>query len=391
MNIVIVPSWFPSPNNPINGSFFLEQAESIAKTGHHVFVIDCSYQDKSNYFRKTNFFKTINKKGNLTIISHTLPAFGIFKRNKTSFTLYHNRLQKIIKKIHLKYKIDIIHSHSYLPAGYIAGKIAKKYNIPHVITEHSSSIVNNIRSIDLEKYKATICNSDKIIAVGESLSRNLESKFHVGEKLVIIPNIVSKLFIRESTNKVSSGKFRFVSVGSLEIRKNHYNLIKAFARLIAFNSNFELNIIGNGLERKKLQELIDELELNDKIKLLGQKNRKDTAEIMREHDIFIMVSTAETFGVVYVEALMSGLPIIGLKNGGSEYIINEHNGILIQNNDIEEIFCAMKSVYEKYNSYNINRIIADAYEMYSEEKVVPRIINIYKEVIEKREINESKR
>ena len=98
-------------------------------------------------------------------------------------------------------------------------------------------------------------------------------------------------------------------------------------------------------------------------------------------DCFVLPSRYETFGVVYIEALASGRPVIGALNGGAEDIINNLNGYLVPIDDIDKLAEKMLELYKKIDSYNEEEIRSDCLKRFSPEVIVNKIISVYKEVL----------
>ena len=105
---------------------------------------------------------------------------------------------------------------------------------------------------------------------------------------------------------------------------------------------------------------------------------------MSKCDAFVLASKYETFGVVYIEALASGKPVIGTYNGGAEDIINDSNGLLVKVDDINDLGNAMKKIIKNINIYNSEEIRNDCIEKYSKKKIIKDIINEYNNVLERR-------
>ena len=92
--------------------------------------------------------------------------------------------------------------------------------------------------------------------------------------------------------------------------------------------------------------------MEKQIKLLGRLSRLRTAEEVKNSDAFVLASVNEPFGVVYIEALACGKPVIGSRNGGAEFIINSSNGLLVDVDNREQLAKAMKYLYDNINGYD---------------------------------------
>jgi len=121
--------------------------------------------------------------------------------------------------------------------------------------------------------------------------------------------------------------------------------------------------------------------MQEQIKLLGFAPRKQVLEELQKSDAFILSSKYETFGVVVIEAMSCGLPAIATKCGGPESIIeNSELGLLVENDDLEELSNAMKDMYENRADYNSNKIRTYVVNNFSEKAVASKLINIYEKV-----------
>jgi len=123
----------------------------------------------------------------------------------------------------------------------------------------------------------------------------------------------------EKKKQKSSSQFIIGSVGRLHPVKNYQSLIETFSRLA--NKNIKLQIVGEGTERKKLEESINNLRLEDYVELMGQ--RKDIPRILSGWDLYVQPSLSEGFGLATVEAMLSGLPVVVTPGGSLPEIIRD--------------------------------------------------------------------
>src|SRR5699024_6226829 len=121
-------------------------------------------------------------------------------------------------------------------------------------------------------------------------------------------------------------------------------LIKAFSDIFMDNKNIYLNIIGDGPLFSKIKNQIQNLRMEERIKMHGFLSREKTAHILKKSHVFVSASILETFGVPFIEALACGKPVIGIKNGPIDKYINDSNGILFEQDDINDLMDKLNEV-----------------------------------------------
>ncbi|MBM6838532.1 glycosyltransferase, partial [Clostridium saudiense] len=207
----------------------------------------------------------------------------------------------------------------------------------------------------------------QVIVVGNGL-REAISKYIDKDKILIIPNMVS---IERKYQEVDVNKkgFRFFSLGLLNKKKGMDLLIDAFNNHREILSQCELYIGGDGEERASLQRTIEQYGLNDKIKLIGKLCREEVAYHMSNCDCFVLASRFETFGIVYLEAMIYGKPVIATKTGGPDTFVNDENGILVPVNDVNLLGEAIVKMANRINDYDADKISNFCKENFSEEAV----------------------
>ena len=192
-----------------------------------------------------------------------------------------------------------------------------------------------------------------------------------------MPNMVNPIFF-ERRNRKEHEKVIFLSIGNLIPIKKMDLLIETFKNTLLKDS--ELWIVGDGPERQKLQQIIDN-NIGNKVRLLGKKNKAEIADLMNISDIFVMVSESETFGVVYIEALAMGIPVVAAKNGGADDIIDYNNGILIDVNNKAQLKKALYNIRNQYLQYNTNEISKSCWNKYSSEVIVEKQMHAFSNLV----------
>ena len=379
MHIMFIPSWYSNVRNKVHGSFFKEQALELQKAGVKVTV---AYNEvwPLTMLGKIHEEKGLNYNIEDGLKTYRYKNYNYIPKNPLMFKVFNKRMEKLYKEIVKKEgAIDIIHAQSSLWGGISAAYIAEKYNIPLVITEHSSVE----RGPYVKKsYIPFICDSykkaQKVITVGNGLKNEIES-LSGRQDIEVIGNLVdlSKFTIKK---RIKNEKFIFFSLAFLEGEKGFDTLIKSFAKKFK-DKEAVLYIGGDGSQRSWLEALTVENGVKDQIIFLGALSRDDVSKWMNKCDCFVLPSRYETFGVVYIEALASGRPVIGALNGGAEDIINNLNGYLIPIDDIDILAEKMIEVYDNIESYDEEEIRIDCLKRFSPKVIVNKIISVYKEVL----------
>ena len=379
MHIMVIPSWYSSKANKVHGSFFKEQFKALQNDGEKISVAYNEIWPITN-LGKIKEKRKINFQVEDNLRTYRYKDYNYFPKNPMMFRSFNKRMDKLYKEIVKKEgKVDIIHAHSCFWGGIAAAYISKKYNIPLVITEHSSL---KYAKYAKDSYKQYIFDAykeaDILVSVGTGLKKEISE--YVDRDIMVIPNMVdlNLFYIDNNKNK----KFTFFSCAFLEEGKGMGDLIKAFS--MAFKGqDVILNIGGDGSTKNSLEELAKEINIDEQVNFLGALSREQVSEEMRKCDAFALPSEHETFGVVYIEALACGKPVIGANNGGAEDIIEEYNGIIANKNDVDSIKDALIEIKENYNIYNKNLIRKKVVDKYSEEVLVECIKGVYKEAYER--------
>ncbi len=374
MNILVIPSWYGTKVNPTNGSFFKEQALALKEKGHNVIIafVEVTLEKLSNEDKKVQYYideglKTYRIKENKIRKTGNIGTSMAIKRG----------IIKIYNELTKNDKIDIIHLHSCVWAGAGAVAIKKKANVPLVITEHSSFYARykvNIFEDFLIKYITK--NSNYMICVSNTL-KNIMLKYT--DSIDVIPNMVD--CDKFKLNNINlEDKFIFLTVSYLKDNKNVDVLIKAFKKALD-HIDAKLIIGGKGPEEEKLKKLCADLGISDKVEFKGALSRAEVPEVINSCNVFVLASKFETFGVVLIEALSSGKPVISTKNGGAQDIVNSNNGFLVDVDSVSQLGDAIIKMKENYSKYNSADISRECKDKYNKTNIATRIEEVYKKLL----------
>lgn len=382
MHILLLPSWYPLNETDLNGSFFREQAHALARSGEKVGVIVPQF--RSLRLGKKAVFGRYDEEhwqdGEVaTYFKHNVawlprvPHIDANRWTKAGLALF----ERYIKE---QGKPDVIHVHSLTHAGALAVAIKQKYGIPYCVTEHSSVFGRGlIKDWEIPTLKKAEQSADKLLAVSKSLADTLKTQLN-GKTWEIFPNLLDNLFLEPDTKNVAR-KSQICAVGFLRPNKGFDILLKAFAIVLPQYPQWHLMIGGDGPEKVNLAALITKLGLENNVTLLGSLSRMQVRDLMRESELFVVSSHVETFGIVAIEALSQGTPVVATLCGGPESIVTAENGVLVPTNDEKALAEGILSVLANALDYDHEAIKADCIATYSEPAFVQRLKQIYQNIL----------
>ncbi|MEO8711730.1 MAG: glycosyltransferase [Parafilimonas sp.] len=384
MKVLWLASWYPDEYEPTNGDFVQRHAKAVSQL-MYVDVIHVAQACKDfNHLNKI----VLNDDGNLHEAIHyfTYKKTGIDLLDKVLYNkTYLNYYKKILDQyIQEKGKPDLVHVHVPMKAGIIALKFSKKLNISYIVSEHSSLYVKNAddnfftRSFYFRHNTKKIFKKAALITnVSAAIAKVLKEMFGLND-VHIIPNVVDTNYFNfkpKEKNKI----FRWLHVSTMLPLKNVDKIIQTFKKISATNTDWELIICGP--INKEYELLVSGLNLQAKIKFIGEVSYEQVAIEMQKADAFIMFSKHENFPCVIIEALCCGLPVVASNVGGISEAVNESNGILVEVNDTVALQNAITSLMNNSEKFNAEKIAADAVSKYNYNTVAQQFISVYKEVL----------
>lgn len=373
MRICFVCNGIPSERYPLIGIFEFDQARELVKKGEEVayFAIDM----RSIRHKRKWGVNTYNRDG-VKVVEYNLPLGRIPLAIRALVgSLMVKKLYGITYKEHSP---DLFHAH-FTMMGVIASSIAKKTMKPLVLTEHSSLMNNENVDTDVLKFaERAYSEADKVIAVSSALSKKI--KKHTGIDSIIVPNMLSEECFFLSTKEKHNG-IGFITTCNLIPHKRLEQLLRVFIEIADENKDIYLGIIGDGELRNRLVKISNDSNVGDRIKFYGLQSRSSIAEIYKQYDCFVLPSMRETYGVSFIEAMATGLPVISTLCGGPEDFVNEENGILIPVDDKEALKNAMKTMCKNIGLYDALKIKNYVKDRFSGNVVADELCDVYKEVL----------
>lgn len=383
LHLLILSHSYPTKYHPFSGIFWKEQGGYFANIGNKVSALAIVPISIKSCFKRGDLKERIplsDQKIQERVVTfpnipflHFMVSYLVLWRGKSLIQSY----------IHKNGKPDVIHLHRF-EAGLLALYIKKRFNIPVVLTEHSSRFLYHQLTLKEQKIaKKVFTGVDYRIAVSPVLSAQLKTDYNLNFNF--LPNTVDVEKFQRNKEESKEDHFTFFTAGHLGENKNHSELIEAFHAFQIDVPNSQLIIAGDGPLKYFLSEKIKKIELEKKIYLLGQLPRLELIEWMNKSHVAIVSSKKETFSVVIIEALSCGIPVISTKCGGPESIItSDFLGELVDVST-KGLLNGMKKVYTNYAHYSPEEIVKFVESNYSEPVILTKVLDIYKNLLRNNE------
>jgi len=399
MKVLVISHMYPSTFNNVYGIFVHEQVKALIKIGTDIKVISpvpwvpFPINRISEKWERYSLIPEYENRDNVSVWyprSITFPKALFFEY---SGERVYKGIKALVKNIYKGYKFDLIHAHVALPDGYAAMKLAKDFNVPYMVTIHGQDLQQTIYKNHKckENILKVIRSAKKIILVSNKL-KNVIKKYYddKNNKFKVISNGVNirDISIGNDIKKNRAGNKFLLSVSNLIKTKGIDLNIKAFNKLTQKYPNLRYLIVGNGPERSNLEILSKELGIKDKIEFLGMLSHEDVMEYMAQANIFSLPSWNEAFGVVYIEAMAHGKPVIGCKGEGIEdFVENGKTGMLFNPKDVNSLTETMDYLLSNPDKAKEmgERARKMVLENYTWEKNAEKTNKLYKEVFNKAE------
>lgn len=412
MKIVIATAvYYPQINGVAVFSHNL--AVGLAGRGNEVMVI-CPSQTGKNYTWtidgvKTVYLRSVQAKVYPDQI-HPVPEKKKILGHKLPRLLYKHGFRVSVfpalevKKVLDEFQPDVVHVQVSDPIGLSVVSYARKHDIPVVTTEHNQPEVlteslkmpgvvkKGANAVLAAYFRNRQSKSDFVTMPTERAIRGLigeGTEFPVPVAAVSNGVDLSHFKPGKASNEIyekyglSKDGLKVLYVGRVDPEKQVGLVISAFKEARRNLPKTELIIVGDGVDKARLEKKVEAEGLGDCVRFLGRVLPPDLYELYKVGDVFVTASEIETQGIVLIEAAASGLPLIAVDKGAvAEVCVDSENGYLCQPGAVKEISVAMVKILsddklrEKFAKASVK--IASEHDF---EKTLDSFMNIYDRVV----------
>ncbi len=362
MKILFVNYEYP-PLGGGGGGGMKEICEELART-HEVHVLTSGAVG----------LEAVDRHATLNLTVHRVFVKGRKARATASFVSMFDFLPSGIKlgnKLIKEHQFDVINTWFAIPSGITGGWIARKNKVPHLLTVIGGDIYDPSKWYSPHSWlpsklgvKWALKRGDKFVAISTDIARRTKEYFNFNKNIDVISLGIQEPEFTPVTRAelgMDPDKKYIVTVGRQVRRKDYPTLLRAVSQLS--RTDIDLIMIGDGPEQENLQALAEELGISDRVQFRGFVSYEVKYQVLANSDLFILASLHEGFGVVYLEAMYCGLPIIAADIGGQVDLLEEGlSGHLVRIGDVDQMSVAIDSVFSsseqaaKMGEHNIRHV-----------------------------------
>ncbi len=361
--ILFLTPWYPDNDLPHHGVFIRDQASAISEKDDVVVV-----SSKVDY-RSFSFFSwkltesTFGKvKEYRIVVNKSIPVI-----NQINYLLIS---VWIAFKVGKEMRANIVHGNIAYPGGIWAYCVARLLRCPFIVSDHTSRFTDNFRSVFHRMSTLfALRRAAHVIAVSTWAAERIKSV--MGQDVDIVPNLIH---VREySVTTVPDFPVQIGFLGGLSSeRKGLDILLKAIADI---KKGFVLHIGGTGKRVDAYKMLAERLNVAEKCRFHGFVPY--VPDFMKQLHFFVSSSRMEAFGMVIVEAMASGLPVVATNSGGPADFIDASCGRLVAMEDVDGLRKVIAWMIDNHHSFDRNTIRNKALEQYSSDSFLQRIDELY--------------
>jgi len=388
MRILSLHEDWPHPSSPAVWIHAAEQLKEVAKNCQvSVIVTPCqplrlNYKDQHT----KKFSRRIRENG-----------FWVYRQRYLSIKRSKSRLDDYSKALSVFYTIlkegisfQLIHAHYSYPTGYVAALVARWLRKPLIITAHGTDIWNlihrkNLHQFVIDRSMTALTTANKILAVSEDL-KSMLNQLGFGQKTDMISmGIQTDSFtIKDKINckkklGLNTNQIFLLYVSYLHNEKGSDLLPTILRRVLNTNQIVNLIIIGKGELRETIEREFYKLGLGKKVHFTGEITHGKVADYLGAAELLIMPSRQESRGMVAIEALACGTPVVAFHVGGlPETIVDDTLGLLVEPDNPYTFAEAINQALSR--TWDAELLNKKAQE-FSWDNIIPHIIDAYKRVL----------
>ena len=357
--------------------------EHMIRLGHKVTIITSLFADlkKQETINGVNIFR--------------VPVFSRSQTTVASIISMLTFLPSSVAKSFIQFngsQFDIINTHFAVPSGPTGYILSKLFQIPNVLSIHGGDIFDPSKRLSPHQtsllsntVRVMLKTADRVVAQSNNTMNNAYQYYKINRPIDLIPLGINKpVFERKTRSQLNldSDDFVFCTIGRLVKRKNIDDILEILSKISTIQK-LKFIVIGEGPEYIHLMELTKRLNLREKVIMTGNISNEEKFQYLYLSDCYVSTALHEGFGLVFLEAMESGIPIVCYNHGGqTDFLIDGKTGFLVELGDKKKF---KKKICELMNNpelrLNISTYNKKLVQHYYINECTEKYLNLFNETI----------
>ena len=360
-NTIHIRDYYPSEENPASSPWVYDQVKALQQFNINSLVISPTpflpnfLRSKNNYYLYPKADETIKNYEGTDVVR---PKFFKIPKNKLLSLNFKNLSKSILRAATKAESFSLIHAH-FGQNGIATLKLKEKYNVP-LITSFYGYDSGRLGHLYAPFYKKLARQGELFLALSEDMKSDLLNLGFPSDKIKIHHLGINLNQFNPFTSNTKD-HFVFLVVARLDESKGVHDVIKAFGMI--HNPDMQLRIVGDGVHKNALFDLVSELKINNNVEFINNfkmtNPRQTVLKEMQNCDVALLTSYIAENGakegtpVVLMEAQSCSKPCIATYHAGiPEVVIDNQTGYLVKERDVDSIAEKMNLFYENRNLVN---------------------------------------
>lgn len=374
MHVLWTPSWYPTDDHPLNGSFFAEQAQMLRDAGMEVRVIAL---DPHSFWQGRP--GPVEASADGRVLRRAVPVLpkGVVPGDQALIDHYAKPLAVAYEAAHGR--PDVVHAHSVFPGLLLARALADHWGVPFGITEHRPSSLERSPGPRLAAISRAVSRAQFRLTVSTGMARRATDFYGVDFEALPLP--VSPAFMEVEPERGEDSHFVFLHLSMLDRNKRPEETVRAFSHVHRQDAATRLIVGGGTAERvAQVREVASVLGVAEAVTFLGEVMRKHVPALMANADCHVLFSAQEAGGVVFSEAHATGTPSIASATAGGTFQVTKETGMVVPIDDVGSLARAMADMIgaKKAGAFDRESVRAAAMSRFSAHAYATRMAEIYR-------------
>jgi len=392
MRVLVVSHMYPNPANPAAGIFVHDQIRELAELGCEVRVVSPVPYSPPVLGRLRSRWQALRAVPRASMVEG-IPVcyprfFSLPRMLLVSYSGYfvHRGIRRTVEQIQREFDFDLIHAHTILPDGYAAMLLNRGLRKPLVMTVHGYDAYRRLK--DSTRTRARVLeafrHADRVVCVSNQIREICLQHYPHPALFQVVHNgfrIHQQLGHAAATLR-PSGRV-LLTVGRIIPQKDHRLVLEALAILRDEMPDLSYRIVGNGYFRHELELVARRLGVRERVEFLGSLPPAQAYAQYASCDVFVMPSWEESFGLVYLEAMSHGKPVIACREVGiAELVEDGKTALLVPPHNSAAVAEAIRRLLEDRElARRIGQAGRELSARYTWRRHAERLLELYREVV----------